>query len=118
MQTMAFELVPHHHSQPVTRTISTTLGAENVLDKVATARSPKNGSRKLAESLSPNVSQDREARQEAVLKDMPSLEHVMDNRVAAPTDADCYDLHKEDIVQFQCAPFTIHSLFESGVSDL
>eukprot|EP01043_Picozoa_sp_COSAG02_P034614 COSAG02_NODE_2431_length_8875_cov_9.810164_2_plen_104_part_00 len=102
---MAFELVPHHHSQPVTRTISTTLGADNVLEKVA-ARSPK-GSADLGVSLSPNASQDGEVRQEAVLKDMPSLEHVMDNRMSAPTDADAYDLHKEDIEQFQCALFVV-----------
>lgn len=109
---MAFELVPHHHSQPVTRTISTTLGADNILDKVA-ARAPKNDSQDITQSLSPTASQDQDARQEAVLKEMPTLENVMDNRIAAPTDSDAYDLHKEDIHQFQCGPFAFNLLFRA-----
>lgn len=108
---MAFELVPQHHSHPVTRTISTTLGADNILDKVA-ARAPKDNG-KITVSLSPTASQDQDVRQEAVLKEMPTLENVMDNRIAEPTDSDAYDLHKEDIHQFQCGPFAFNLLFRA-----
>ena len=40
-------------------------------------------------------------RTEAVLKDMPKLAAVQDNRIAEPTEAEAYDLHADDIHNFR-----------------
>lgn len=99
---MAFELVPHAPA-PLQRQQS-HLGADNILETLANKNST---SPKRSPAGSPYSSQDNSGenqikpQEEAAIKEMPSLEHVLDNRMAEPVDADAYSLHKEDIAQFQ-----------------
>ena len=100
---MAFELVPHA-PKPLQRQQS-HLGADNILETIGSKNST---SPKRSPGGSPDSSQDnsdenqiKPPAQEAAIKEMPSLEHVLDNRMSEPTEADAYSLHKEDIAQFQ-----------------
>ena len=99
-QTLAFELVPHAHTahNPMQR-MNSHLGADNILEslagKEASPRAP------VSSQSVDRATSDEEDRQEADLKAMPTLEHVMDNRIEAPVDAEAYNLHKKDIEEFQ-----------------
>ena len=103
-QTLAFELVPHAHTahNPMQR-MNSHLGADNILEslagKEASPRAP------VSSQIVDRATSDEEDRQEADLKAMPTLEHVMDNRIEAPVDAEAYNLHKKDIEEFQYGSF-------------
>lgn len=104
-QTLAFELVPVAHTahNPLQR-MNSHLGADNILETLAGKQASPPGSPVSSQSVD-RATSDEEDRQEADLKAMPTLEHVMDNRIEAPVDAEAYDLHKKDIEEFQYGSF-------------
>ena len=112
MQTLAFELVPHAPT-PMQR-MNSHLGADNILETLAGKQGSPPGSPVSSQDLGREASEER--RQEADLKAMPTLEHVMDNRIEAPVDAEAYDLHKGDIEEFQYAPLSSF-VFEQALFD-